>query len=762
MKRPSASIFAYLLPVFLLIGCQSLGQIADDLNLILERGTFLKEKLNDESNTDPYIIFPNLSSEDHYYDQKMIDLMVVVRADSNWDALDSLLELYISNFTVSNFRVDIKMLWEMGQLKQRLGDTLGAIMYYELGILHTRDYDHQIKMRYDSLVSRWKTEWVDLEFYYRLLEARRKVDPLIPPKGVMLNMGPKVNSDKPEYAPFMHPSDSVLIFTSRRDDQISIDDLYGVKNEDLYYCEKDFIDGSWYYAQRFEDAVNSEFNEGSSCLSKDGRTLIFARCDSDDGFGSCDLYQAEYKGSRWQNVINLGPDVNSKNWDSQPNLTPDGKALFFTSNREGTFGGTDIFVSLKREDGTWGKATNLGPTINTVDHEVTPFFHSINNTLYFSSTGHLNNVGGYDIYRSRWLYDHWEYPKNLGPLVNGNGNEYYFAIDGKGARLFYAKSKTHKDKPEVNQDFNLYSFPMPMEARPDAIVTLKGYLMDSTTGNPLTGVVLVIDKTSGIEVAPKHINKFGYFEFDLISDHYYEIYIQGENYFTVKEEVDFVHDTTFSTFVESWEKGKPIIFEKFEFEKKSAEMDESIEPKLDYLVAFLRRYPMFRLKISGHTDSDGDAKFNLQLSRKRAYKIEKYIRKKGEDFLRSDQILAVGYGETRPLKPNDLESNMRLNRRVEFELFVDPLYDGEAPLPTHEELDLEEPEIFDPEFIFEEIEEDEDDWDFDWEDESDIDLEIDEEEDADLLKEFDDITEDEIEDFDFEDEIDPELPDDDQ
>lgn len=171
---------------------------------------------------------------------------------------------------------------------------------------------------------------------------------------------------------------------------------------------------------------------------------------------------------------------------------------------------------------------------------------------------------------------------------------------------------------------------------------------------------------------------------------------------------------------------------------------------------------MFRLKISGHTDSDGDAKFNLQLSRKRAYKIEKYIRKKGEDFLRSDQILAVGYGETRPLKPNDLESNMRLNRRVEFELFVDPLYDGEAPLPTHEELDLEEPEIFDPEFIFEEIEEDEDDWDFDWEDESDIDLEIDEEEDADLLKEFDDITEDEIEDFDFEDEIDPELPDDDQ
>ncbi len=714
------------------------SQIAQDLNLVLELGTFLEEKEGEEFGTEPFLRFPNLSNEEYYYDEKTINLMKVVEKDSNFDALDSLLESYITNFTVVNFRVDIGMIWKAGQLKEKMGDTLEAIMYYELGILHTRDYDDQIKNRYDSLVARWKTEWVDLEFYYRLLEARRKIDPLIPPKGIMLNMGPKVNSTQPEYAPFMHPSDSVLIFTARRDDQIQIDDIYGPQNEDLYFCERDWIDGSWSYAERFEDAVNSKFNEGSSCLSRDGKTLIFARCDANDSYGSCDLYSAVFSGGKWQDVQNLGELVNSKNWDSQPNLTPDGKALFFTSNREGSFGGTDIFVSLLQEDGIWGKAINLGPTINTVDHEVTPFFHAINNTLYFSSTGHLNHVGGYDIYRSRWLIDHWEYPRNLGPLVNGNGNEYYFAIDGKGTRLFYAKSSSHTEMPEIHQDFNLYSFPMPMEARPDAIVTLKGYIVDSVTGNPLTGVVLIIDRTSGIEVAPKFINRFGYFEFDLISNHYYEIYIQGENYFTVKEEIDFTHDTTYNTLIESWEKGKPLIFEKFEFEKHSAEMDSAIEPKLDYLVSFLRRYPMFRLKISGHTDADGDAKFNLQLARKRAYKIEKYIRMKAEDFLRPDQVLAVGYGETRPLKPNDREGNMRLNRRVEFELFVDPNYKGDAILPTMEEIDLDDPEVFDPEFIFEEehIDEDED-FDFNWEDESGLDVEVNEEEDAEFLIEFD-------------------------
>lgn len=391
---------------------------------------------------------------------------------------------------------------------------------------------------------------------------------------------------------------------------------------------------------------------------------------------------------------------------------------------------SDLYMTQRYEDGTWSPATNLGPTINTVQDEVTPFFHQVNSTLYFSSTGHLKNLGGYDIYKSRWLGNHWESPKNVGPLVNSTGNEYYFSIDGKGTRLFYASAKKDQNKAQYKQDFDLYSFPMPMEARPDAIVTLKGYLIDSVSGNPIVGLVLVIDRDQNIEVAPKHINKYGYFEFDLINSHKYDIYIQGENFLTVKEEVTLEEDTTFTVFANSFETGKPLVFENLEFGDDSYSLTSNIEPKLNYIVAFLKKYPMFRIEVIGHTDSDGEAKYNLDLSRKRAGIISKYIQRMGG--LEERRLSAKGFGETRPLVPNDTEEHKRMNRRVEFEIWLDPSYDGPMVLPTTDEFKWaeEEEEFFDPEFM-EEMEWDWDEEEFEWDwDEF--------EDDEKLLKEYDD------------------------
>jgi flagellar motor protein MotB len=358
----------------------------------------------------------------------------------------------------------------------------------------------------------------------------------------------------------------------------------------------------------------------------------------------------------------------------------------------------------------------------------------VNQTLYFSSTGHLKNLGGYDIYKSRLLEDHWEGPKNVGPLVNSNANEYYFSIDGKGTRLFYASAKKDQHKAEYKQNFDLYSFPMPMEARPDAIVTLRGYLIDSITGHPITGIVLVIDRDQGIEVAPKHINKYGYFEFDLINNHKYDIYIQGENFLTIKEDITLSGDTSFIEITKSFDAGKAMVFENLEFDDDSYELNDRIEPKLNYLVGFLKKYPMFRLEVKGHTDSDGEAKYNLELSRKRSAMIRKYLIKAGE--FGEDMILAQGFGETRPLVANDTEEHKKLNRRVEFELYLDPKYDmNTGVLPTTEEFDFDDlgDEEFDPEFMKET------DWEWNTDEElDDYEWMADPEEDAELLQEFDD------------------------
>ena len=732
IRQPGPVSCLLLLIAMFLPGAYVQGQVADDLKLKLQSSIFLSEKISSSSDLAPYLDFPNIGKIDYFPAKDYIKR--IKKAEENEDilALDSLLTNFVHQWGIKNFSKDIEYLWKAGQVRELLGDSLAAGLYYELGLKNQRPWTPRIKIHFDSLRARTHVEWVDLQFYYKILEARRIIDPLIPPKGVMLNMGPKVNSDRPDYAPFMHPSDSVLIFTSRRDEEIVIDDIYQNKNEDLYFVEKGFVDGTWTYATRFSDAINSEFNEGSATLSPDGRTLYFTRCDEPIGLGSCDIYTAEYIGGTWANIRNLGPNVNSDAWDSHPNVTPDGNTLFFTSNRDGGFGMSDLYMTQRYEDGSWSPALNLGPTVNTVQDEVTPFFHQVNNTLFFSSTGHLKNLGGYDIYKSRWLGDHWESPKNVGPLVNSTGNEYYFSIDGKGTRLFYASAKRDQNKAQHKQNFDLYSFPMPMEARPDAIVTLRGYLIDSITGNPLVGLVLVIDRDQNIEVAPKHINRYGYFEFDLINNHKYDIFIQGENFLTIKENVSLGEDTTFTVFTNSFESGKPLVFENLEFGDNSYALTSDIEPKLNYLVAFLKKYPMFRIEVIGHTDADGEARYNLDLSRKRAMIIRKYIQKMGN--LEERRLNAKGFGETRPLVPNDTEEHKRMNRRVEFEVWLDPKYEGPMVLPTSDEFNWneEEAELFDEEFMKDEEwnwEEEGLDFEWDWDD-----FEDDEE----LLKEYDD------------------------
>lgn len=710
------------------------GQVGKELNLKLEQSVFLQEKTSEfESSSQPYLVFPFLQAYPKYDGKDYIKRIKEAELKQDLLALDTLLSNFIGRWGIQNFNDDVDYLWKAGQVKELLGDTVASALYYEIGLKNQRPWKPQVKIHFDSLKAQKNVEWVDLQFYYKILEARRKIDPLIPPKGVMLNMGPKINSDRPDYAPFMHPSDSVLIFTSRRDEEIVIDDINERKNEDLYFVEKGFIDGTWSHAERFSGIINSQYNEGSATLSPDGRTLYFTRCDEPNGYGSCDIYIADFIGADWANIRNIGPNVNSEAWDSHPNITPDGKSLYFTSNRKGGFGKSDLYVTRRLDDGTWTKAENLGPTINTIEDEVTPFFHQVNQTLYFSSTGHLKNLGGYDIYKARWLEDHWENPKNVGPLVNSNANEYYFSIDGKGTRLFYASAKKDQFKAEYKQNFDLYSFAMPMEARPDAIVTLRGYLIDSVTGHPITGIVLVIDRDQGIEVAPKHINKYGYFEFDLINNHKYDIYIQGENFLTIKEDITLSGDTSFVEITKSFDAGKPMVFENLEFDDDSYELNANIEPKLNYLVSFLKKYPMFRLEVKGHTDSDGDAKYNLELSRKRAAMIRKYCVKAGG--FSEDMITAQGFGETRPLVANDTEEHKNMNRRVEFELWLDSKYKGPEVLPTADEFDFDDltDDEFDPEFMKET------DWEWNQDEElDDYEWETDPEEDADLLKEFDD------------------------
>lgn len=672
-------------------------------------GTFLKPT-EGEVILPPPVEFPRLfHTQKAPRTRKFLRALKQAEADEDIPRIDSLLKAYVTQFSVYDFRdtTSLHLLWRWAQVREYLGDTLTSSYLYGLCLRNMHTAPSEIRVAYQRLRERWRSEWVPLEYYKKIVRLRQKIDTLAPPKGVLLSLGPHINSPHPDYAPYMHPSGQVLIFTSRRENVLTAADPDQLRNEDLYFSQRDIVRGGFRPAEKFRDVINSPYNEGSACLNSDGTLLIFARCDAPDGYGSCDLYESRYENGRWQPPRNLGPKINSPYWDSHPFLAGD-TLLFFASNRPNGFGQSDIYVSRLEPDGTWSTPQNLGPLINTCGDEVTPYFYDAYQTLYFSSTGQPMGYGGYDIYKSRWQGSFWEEPRNLGPLVNTDGDEYYFTIDGRGNKIYYARA-TKKDR----RNFDLYSFELPMEARPDAITKLSGYLIDSVTKQPLIGIVIAIDLTEGTEITPVFSNKYGYFEFMLVQNRQYQLMVLDTHLIRIPDTVTLIDDQVYSLFLTTAELQRPYVLENLEFPTNSAEITPEAYGRLDYIAGFLLKYPFVKLYVEGHTDGIGDPAYNRKLSQQRAENIRQYLLQ--ATGLPPDQIIAKGYGSDRPLLPNTTEENRARNRRVEFILEIPPeklmlmrmdyLFGEEWELAIPEPLEEgSEEHLIDPEFIFREIE----------------------------------------------------------
>lgn len=602
------------------------------------------------------IDFPNLNKLAYYQDKKKLRQIYKFERKKNWQKTLPLLEEYVNNFGIENFYRDTQLMWRLGQLYERNNQPEKAKAYFKLVLKHHRADIRKVKLYYDSLEQKEKDYYVPLDYYYKLVEYRKNITKFLPPKGVNVNMGYEINSKAEDYGPAMVPDGNRLIFTSKR----AFRGLNAVPNEDLYYT--DFVDGAWEEAQSFGKPINSIWNEGSACLTKDGQTLYFARCECPDCRGNCDLYVAtKLKDGTWGKIKNLGPSVNSPNWDSQPTLSKNEDTLYFASDRLGGFGLSDIWFTTKLKNGRWTEAQNLGPVVNTRENEVSPYFHPLYQVLYFSSRGQLLNFGDFDIYKTYRVGGRWQEPRNLGPLVNGKGSEYYFSIDSESKNLYYAKAD-----PKEPKNLDLYSFPLPMEAHPLAVTKIEGTLTDSISNQPLTGIISIIDLDNGIEVASKYIRPDGTFDFDLIDNTRYTMLIQSPDFFSVEKTFDLATDTVFKIMTTMIDYSLPLIFKNIEFDGGKSTIKKDMEPILDRIVLYLADHPTFRLKIGGHTDSSGDPDLNLELSQARADAIKTYLVRKGK--FDPDRIDAMGYGSTEPLKDELTDEDMKINRRVEFKL----------------------------------------------------------------------------------------------
>ncbi|MCA6073964.1 OmpA family protein [Fulvivirga sedimenti] len=618
----------------------------------------LNDTLSTYSDSDLFL-FPNVNNIAYYENKKDLREIQNLISGEKWEAAYPLLRDYVSKFGIMNFYRETELIWRLATLTEKFGNRDEAILLYKLVLRHHReDIDiASIQLYYDSLTVNDKDYYVPLKYYYELVDFRQEVDTLQPPRSVLINMGQEINSEQSDYAPALGNGDTKLIFTSKRN--ANFRGVDPVEDEDLYISYKD---GEYWENAVSMEGVNTRYNEGSACLSKDGKTLYFARCNSPDSYGDCDIFVSRLKeDSTWSNAENLGVNINSVAWDSHPSLSHGEDTLYFASDRIGGFGLSDIYYSVHTEDG-WSRARNIGPIINSRGSDVSPFYHHVDDVLYFSSNGQNLNFGEFDIYKAYYGGVNWREPINIGPLVNGDGSEFYFTIDSRSDDLYYARSVSDR-----MNNLDLYSFPLPMGAQPLANTKITGSLINEENGKPFKGIVSIIDLDNGIEVAPKFLRPDGSFEFDLINNNNYLLILQGEEFFRIEElfylngNMEF-HRTTVPI-------SSRMEFASIEFEEGSSELSTPMFGDLDKLADFLLDNPDFLLRISGHTDSDGREDANLQLSQERADVIKEYLIYFGK--IDESRISARGYGSSKPIVEEKTEEDKRLNRRVEFEIYRD-------------------------------------------------------------------------------------------
>ncbi|HEY8935100.1 MAG TPA: OmpA family protein [Cyclobacteriaceae bacterium] len=615
----------------------------------------LQDSLTTYSQSDIFE-FPNINKVRHYHDAEKIKRIKQLEASYADTELYPELRTYVKNFGIENFSANTSLIWKLAKLSKKYGPPGEDILLYKLALKHNhRDIDGKLIQTESDSVSKKEMNYVPLTYYYELVNYRKEIDTLQPPHGVLLNMGEWINSSKADYAPTIGNIDTLLLFTSKRTANLqSIEKTY---NEDIFFTTK--FNGQWMEAQPFK-TINTKYNEGSACLSKDGKYLYFARCNAPECYGNCDLFVSERKeDNTWGTPHNLGKNINTISWDSHPSLSHSGDTLFFASDRIGGFGLSDIYFSVKDKKGVWQPAQNIGPIVNTRGSEVSPFYHHKFNVLYFSSNGQPLNFGDFDIYKSYKQSKAWGEPKNIGPLVNGVGSEYYFTIDSESSQLYYARSA----EDNIN-NLDLNSFPVPMEAQPEAVVTLKGTLINSQTKKPMKGIVSVIDLDKGVEVAPKFIREDGSFDFNLINKRNYLLIIQGDDFFRIEELFFMDGDMEINKETEPIE--SKIAFKSLEFENGKADILPSMHSDMDKLANFMIDHPDLKLNISGHTDSQGKEEANLRLSQARADAIKAYLIYQYK--IDSSRIEAHGYGSSKPIVSDEDEDARQLNRRVEFDI----------------------------------------------------------------------------------------------
>jgi outer membrane protein OmpA-like peptidoglycan-associated protein len=474
-----------------------------------------------------------------------------------------------------------------------------------------------------------------------------------------------------EYLPLISSDNEMALFIRKMKKAKSRNDGPGTPIEsyqERFMYSMRGADGEFDSGKEMPYPFNTNDDQGAASITLDNNTLYFVYCEliNKTGYYNCDICKSERKNGVWGEIQNLGPKVNRPDtWESQPSISSDGKTLYFISDRPGGYGGYDIYMSTKDSAGNWSLAQNLGPNINTPGNEKTPYIHTDDQTLYFSSTG-WPGLGGYDIYYSKKGPDgKFSKPVNLGYPINTPADEVGFSVSTDGHYGYFAS-----DKYNGPGGWDIYSFELYKGARPESVHLVTGNIKDIVKNEPtkakleLTNVTtkkvteIPVDSTTGKYILAA-LNKNDYIMTVKKDDFgYTSKFIAKQDTETVvplKQTVDFN--------IKPIAVGESYKLNDIHFAYGSAELTQDSKLIIYDFVQYLNDHSTMKVAIHGHTDNVSGAEFNLKLSEDRARSVYEYMVASGID---ASRLSYKGFGLTKPVASNDTEDGRALNRRTEF------------------------------------------------------------------------------------------------
>ncbi len=482
------------------------------------------------------------------------------------------------------------------------------------------------------------------------------------------NLGDSINSIYDEYWPSLSADEQTLVVTRKlpvkNQNPLSTNTFAQQEQEDFYvsYWKNNY----WTKMKDIGSPLNTADNEGAQSLSVDGRRMYFTACNRPDGVGNCDIYVSFKKDDNWSEPVNLGEVINTSSSEKQPSISPDGRTLYFISNRAGGKGGFDIYSSHLDDNGHWEAPVNLGDSINTAYNEQSPFIHADNQTLYFSSDGWVG-MGGYDLYVSHRSDDgYWRKGINMGYPINTQKDEIGLFVNARGNKAYFSSSR------KEGRGLDIYSFDLYPEARPIPVSYMKGTVYDETTNQKLSARFELIDLQSG-----KLINQAvsgsitGSFLVTIPSNKNYALNVSKDGYlfysdhFAMTDKHDALHPFLKDIPLRKIKIGETVILKNIFYETNSFELKDESVVELDKLRDFLVKNKTIIIELSGHTDNIGTDAYNQKLSEKRANSVKEFLNKHG---IVAGRITSRGYGKTQPVAGNDNEEGRSQNRRTEFKI----------------------------------------------------------------------------------------------